>query len=109
MQARFWIWKNDGWVKIKLNPDQSVTHYKGWRHEEGWSCEEETFWFDGGIVYSRVYQGGRDCDGPQSGTYLHHCTVGMLNAVQTDDGVLRPAWVKGPTSFYDAFAEASGY
>lgn len=109
-QARFWIWKNHGWVRVKLKQFQTLSHFQSERTDEGWSSVAERFGFDGRKVYSEVQTDGRDCDGRLTVTTLWSCKVDDLKAVHCDiDDVWRPDWKKERSDQRDEFAEAMGY
>jgi hypothetical protein len=109
-QARFWIFTVSP-VRIKINKGQTLSHYRGWRHEEGWSSESHTFSFDGEVVTSEYGTDGRDCDGRLSTSGESHCAVADLQSGYFDEseGIHYPDWQRGKQSQRDEYAEAAGY
>lgn len=63
--VRFWVWLNDGWVKLTLRPGQELNWAHGGPHEEGWSYTGEVWHYDEeeGCVFSSVATNACDCDG----------------------------------------------
>ena len=61
--ARFWIWWNDGWVKITLRDGQSVRYGRFGYHDEGWESEEEQIKREGDWLHRVTHTDGTDCDG----------------------------------------------
>ena len=52
--ARFWVFKHTGPVKLTLRPGQTLHHYHGERTEEGWTSTAESWFYPrhGGPVES---------------------------------------------------------
>lgn len=109
MKAKFWIWKNDGWVKLKLEEGQKVRHFSGFAHEEGWSSTTETFWFDGRKVWSHVVNDGRDCDGRLTTEDLFFCRSYDLQDVEVEGRPPTPRWHRERSEVYDEYAQAMGF
>ena len=120
MNARFWHWTNDGWVKITLKPDQELTHSRGGRHEEGWQHRDTTFYYDGLVVERHEFSDGVDCDGRLSSESISTCRKWGLHALpcyigskagvdRYSEDMLRPDWQHGKSSQRDYEAEKAGY
>lgn len=110
MNARFWVWWNDGWVKLTLRPEQKLEC--GWRKptDEGWSSYYESWEHDGSGVLCQSEDDGVDCDGRLTRNWEGYCPLERLSWVETDDlEVNRPAWERGNAYQRDYSAEACGY
>lgn len=100
--ARFWTFENNSWVKLTLEPGQSLTWGKSARDEEGFSAEGNTWSHDGDRVLLQWSRSGRDCDGYVSEAGELQCSIAELASVPVliGDGaevVDRPDWQKvGP-------------
>jgi hypothetical protein len=120
MNARFWIYCNDGPAKLTLKPNQELRWYWGAPTDEGWSSESITWEWDGEMLTRHWEQAGRDCDGVLRTSGSDYCPKADLQAgddpylFETDNpetwqGVRWPAWRKVARRRYDQFAEAMGY
>jgi hypothetical protein len=119
--ARFWVWENDGWIKITLKPGQTLRHFRGGETDEGYSNEWQSYEYDGdeGTVVSRYSNESRDCDGRHVYYADSHCPISELQARPPEPAdpewgteeipVPRPEWRKGSASQRDYYAEAMGY
>ena len=122
--VRFWIHCpgncDGGFVRLTLRPGQSLTRYKKWRHEEGWSSECDTWEYDAdlGIVTWSTGTDGCDCDGRLSSGVEWICPIADLAAEQPNDycldnynclGIMLPAWVEENAWQRDYEAEKVGY
>lgn len=126
--ARFWVWENDGWIKLTLKPGQTLRYFHGGLTDEGFSHHHQEFEYDAddGVVISRYTSHARDCDGPHDYECDSHCPVSELQArppvkrgdpteygegfeEQFDIPVPRPEWRKVSASQRDYYAEAMGY
>lgn len=77
--ARFWVYPHCGSpVKLTLRPGQELTTYYGWRHEEGWSAEGDTWTHGGDHVRHEHFTDGCDCDGRLSTTTICTCPLDLL-------------------------------
>lgn len=121
-RARFWVWLNDGWVKLTLrHPCQSLSWRKSYKTDEGFSYEAGTWTHDGDQVTHEWANGGRDCDGRVDYSGALFCCLADLDAEPAyQDGttspyyngrhIHRPCWNDdGDTRVRDEFAEAAGY
>lgn len=126
---RFWAFINDAPVKITLKPDQTLSWYKSWPHDEGWSSEACQWQWDEAGVLRNWCNDGCDCDGRLTHTGVDFCFTGGLDQgpkygsykwvegkgnVFTPDpdpeGIRWPAWEKEvPVRVYDEYAQAAGY
>lgn len=109
--ARFWIFWNDGLVKLTLKPGQSLTLSAGGPDEEGWYRRHERFEHCGSRVESTVLTEGRDCDGFHSEERDFFCKLCNLRANYEGYGsLLLPIWERqGHARVRDQFAEAMNY
>jgi hypothetical protein len=129
--ARFYIWFNDGWVKLSLRPGQVISFGFGGPTDEGWAREDWKIEYEigdrGGRLLRTMIDDGADCDGrltrhdfstanadPQ--TYSDRWAIELNNAIE--DGrkadqayrdVVTPDWQEGARSQRDYAAEAAGY
>jgi len=109
MNARFWIFTNNGHVKLTLRPDQMLTHHKHSHHDEGVSWSVEQYYYDGEFVSCKWADGGTDCDGRHRREGAEYCRRDKLMAETDDSGVKRPSWTRGKVVVTDEFAQAMGY
>lgn len=131
MNARFWVWANDGWVKLTLRPGQSLGFCYGGAHDEGYSFTHEEYLHDGERVLSRFESEASDCDGRLDRFIVTACPLDQLRARDMhaeeqaraefwrDDptkpefnenvGIFAPEWEKVRASQRDRAAEAMGY
>lgn len=118
--ARLWVWKNDGWIKLTLRPGQALSHDKSERTDEGHSFDCDRWRHMGEGVLHEWQNGGRDCDGPICTTGARSCPLGGLQIVpmaHPDAGdhfggrlILRPEWNDvGRVEVCDVYAQAAGY
>ena len=75
---RFWIWWNDGPVKITVEPGQTVTAYRWSRCDEGWSSLLESFEHDGDSIVAETITDGRDCDGRLTQSWKGYAQLATL-------------------------------
>jgi len=114
--ARFWVWWNDGWVKLSLQPQESVAVYNGGRTEEGW-YRSWTTWYrnDGDIVFRRCESEECDCDGRLDHWDLASCPLDNLKLLtpfdqsDIDAGIMVPDWTRVVGGQRDHEAERAGY
>ena len=121
INARFWVWINDGPVKLTMRCGQVLRHYSAERTEEGYSRTLHNWEYlaHGWPAVRRSWRiDSRDCDGPmaQGGTDL--CPLVLLmghlpeapyqNSVH---GVIvrYPQWKEETRERRDTYAEAAGY
>ena len=107
--ARFWVWWQDGWVKIKLKPGRTLEFNRHERHDEGHSFECCRYTHDGLEIGMESTSGGRDCDGYSENRYDAVCPIDRLCAVTAQDGTKVPEWRDEKTSVYDQYAQLSNY
>jgi hypothetical protein len=124
--ARIWLWLNDGWVKLTLQPDQPLNHAHSCHHDEGWSAEYFTWTWDGHVLVEEHATDGRDCDGRHSTHSTHSTTPDRFRAhparrffnnldprlpdyeMPVPD-IAVPEWTRGKCRQRDYSAEAMGY
>ena len=121
--ARFWVYVNDGPVKLTLRPGQSLEHSEGGPCEEGYSYEYTKWEYadDEPVVYREWATDSRDCDGRHGNGGEQVCHVDRLleggtpGMMEGDDeetwaGVVWPDWQKHRDhSVYDQYAQMAGY
>lgn len=114
---RFWAWVCDGWVRIKLKPEQVQSWGHTERHEEGFSATFIRWEHDGETITEHYSTCGSDCDGRHSDYRTIYHNVSDNAEVDAYDGELDthgnlirvPAWQQGEASQYDQYAEMAGY
>lgn len=108
MNARFWIFVHDGFVKLTLRQGRPLRYWRAWDTDEGWSSVSEYFRLVDGVVLRDCSDDGRDCDGRMSSHVELACPVAAL---QSRDGfaVPLPRWDRVSESRRDYQAEAAGY
>jgi hypothetical protein len=117
INARFWEYVNDGWVKLTLRPEQTLRHVQGGRDEEGWSVRAEAWEYDGRSVVGVYSSDGTDCDGRMQSEESYLAWVCELKARPPVDAgpglvaipVARPEWRRCHCRQRDFTAEAAGY
>jgi hypothetical protein len=64
-RAKFWIFENDGYVKVKVPLGCDVTWDRFMRHDEGWTHRCITYVYERGgkTVTESVAEFAQDCDG----------------------------------------------
>jgi len=128
--ARFWVYPRCGSpVKLTLRPDQELTVYYTWSHEEGWSAEGYTWSHEGDHLREEHFTDGCDCDGRLSTTTIRTCRLARLVEIEPYcetsldytvmseleaawEGVRWPDWQRQPfpgSYRRDYTAEAAGY
>ena len=124
MNARFWIYANESWVKITLEPGQSIRFCYGGPTEEGSHYHGETYESDGDSVKCLITDCGRDCDGRLDRYWEGEVAVKDLPPAHLRDVFepvdadcpgygMRPAylvrWRTESECRRDEYAEAAGY
>ena len=111
MNARFWIWHNDGWVKLTLKPNQQLRFSCGGPTEEGYHIEYHSYKnsLNNRQVISHYDSYARDCDGPHEHHSVASCSYELLHEVVSDDGTERPEWQRMQSWHRDTYAERMGY
>jgi hypothetical protein len=110
--ARFWIFYNDGFIRLSLKPGQTLSFGKRYGTDEGWHSESESFEHCGEYVALHWGSDGVDCDGRLSRGGELHCPLNQLAARYVEDGPRGydlPEWEKVEESQRDYSAEAAGY
>jgi hypothetical protein len=111
LSARFWVWWNDGWIKLTLgNRRRSVSFgYRGFT-EEGSVEVSLRYKLEGDFVTREYYRWESDCDGPHEHHEEARCHIMALHYnCMPDDGILSPNWRKVSRSQRDHYAETMGY
>lgn len=112
MNAKFFIFENDGFIKIKMRPKQRLSWDKYWPTEEGYGYRLLSYYFDEEFVEEENDSGGCDCDGKINHNNKHFCHLKSRMSGLTENGerVLVPDWKKkGHTRVYDKYAQMMGY
>lgn len=124
MNARFWVYANEGPVKLTLRPGQSLSHHTGGRADEGWSYEGTTWEYpaDEPVVCRKWAVEALDCDGRHGHWGEDVCHLSRLQSGaepyfneedrqdrQTWEGVIWPAWESENRGQRDQYAEIAGY
>lgn len=115
MNARFWVFENDAWVKLTLRPGQTLRWEQCQDTDEGYSYRSVRWSHHGELVVRYTDDGGRDCDGRHETRSTDECPLGELQSVacDLDDGrgvTMRPDWREAqPTEAYDEYAQSAGY
>ncbi len=117
--VRFWIWINDGHVRLTLRPGDVLCHCVGGRTDEGWSSEQHVWTHEGDHLELTVDTDGVDCDGRLSTNATLACPIGNVHAHEFGDfdddrqrvstGLFGPAWERVSAGQRDYSAEAAGY
>lgn len=112
--VRFWVFENDGWVRLALRPGESLQWSKCAIDDEGASVEACKWSHTGEAIRLDWMTAGSDCDGRTRSTGACDCQLDALEAVQTDDQyngrrIMRPDWRLVVTSRRDQFAERANY
>lgn len=109
--VRFWVWWNDGLVKLTLRPNKTLRMYHTEQHDEGWSSEHEVYEIgDDGMVYSYSGSDGADCDGRLSMSFIYVCKPGSMQSKYNKHAkVWYPDWQEESACQGDQYAEVMGY
>lgn len=106
MNARFWIWWNDDWVKLTLEPNTTLQLYDAHETDEGYSFQSEFFEHDGDTLIRESTSGGRDCDGPIEYHDVSECHLSTLDTCAEPQC---PPWQRVKAWQRDTYAEQMGY
>jgi len=107
--ARFWIWAFGGWVKLTLEPNDTLFFTEGGATDEGYDRTYEEYHFDGIAVFANAYRNARDCDGKLDTEHHAICNLANLASEEADDGTKTPHWQKISSRQRDYSAEAMNY
>jgi hypothetical protein len=110
--ARFWMYLEQGLVKITLKRGQRLDWEESYPTEEGYSCHHYGWEFDGETVYLTYDSVGSDCDGPHRYCADSHCHIDDLHSgcdIPNEEGLFYPDWHRGQIYQQDTYAEAMGY
>ncbi len=105
--ARFWEWINGDWVKLTLEPGQTLEWGAGSGDEEGWHAHGSQWSLCAGLVLVAAWTDGADCDGRFSTETKYTCDVEYLR--YRADAPKVPMWENVECSQRDYAAEAMGY
>lgn len=112
MATRFWVFVNDGFVRIALRPGQTLSHCSYQTTDEGWSSEAETWEHTGTHIRRELYRDGVDCDGRLSSEQADECHVNDLAGLEVmgePTWPRLPVWKERTYSQRDYSAEAMNY
>ncbi len=117
MTARWWMWWNEGWVRLSLRPGQELRFGLWVSTDEGFAAEYWHYEHDGDQLVAHVVDDGRDCDGRLTRCNTYHCPLTDLQRNPAfdrpdsaeNDGIYLPDWRRGDSSQCDEYAEAAGY
>ncbi len=114
--AKFWVYWNGDWVKLKLKPDQGVTARSFQWTDEGFSETIEEYYYNSerNVIESTTHNRARDCDGPIDYHSRYYCNVNELMYHEEGEDEFgwnppRPKWEKTKSWQRDYYAEAMGY
>lgn len=106
LNARFWAWINQSWVKLLLRPGETITVRRCRTTEEGWEASAVCWEYDGSVVTRTSDSCGCDCDGMIDRTSVSLCAVDELRCDMID-GISVPNWQKENSWQRDHAAEAA--
>jgi hypothetical protein len=118
LHIRFWVFVNDGFVRLSLKDGQSLKHSWFCRTDEGYDSARTRWTRDGDFITRDYETAGCDCDGPlnTSNTCRWTPSDGTFLASEYRDGkqvsfvdTPIPEWQKVCASRQDVYAEAMGY
>ncbi len=111
VNARFWVWVCDGWVKLTLRPDQTLSHAMSAPTDEGWESKSTIWTHQGDRVSQYSERASRDCDGLCDSQCETSAPLSALAAIEGSepDDPCRPDWREIRSSQRDYSAEAAGY
>lgn len=116
--ARFWIYWNEGFVKLTMRESDEINLFASSAHEEGWSSRYENYTYEDGVVMYHSVLDGRDCDGRLTHESLSTCHVDKLSSRDPyneeseycpEVGAKFPEWKRKDERQYDEYAVAAGY
>jgi hypothetical protein len=110
--ARFWVYVNDGWVKITLRPIQTLSHHSFCRDDEGAAWHSDTWHHTGAAVTWQFLDGGTDCDGRTERTGALAADISDLEELDplAPETFRRPFWQGSEdVEIEDSFAQAANY
>lgn len=109
--ARFWVYLNDGIVRIKLRKGQELSWAEGGQTDEGFSYTGHCWSFDGEEVFYNIVTNACDCDGPISHGSSAFCKLRELAVIANEECTQAfPHWQQRGRGWQrDAYAEAAGY
>ena len=112
---RFWYWINDGPVRIKLKPGQSLEWNRFEKTDEGFSRFGEVWEASNNNVNVVGWHEGRDCDGYVSGSNESNCPLELLDEGHQGEEIFQgrhiiyPKWQNQNSQQRDLAAENAGY
>jgi hypothetical protein len=126
--ARFWVWWNDGLVKITVAPDKPAIFGQSNPTDEGWSSQSDCYVHCGNYIQAIWSSDGCDCDGrlqreTEAFVFLHELRMEPMmrwiqGATMKEDvkvaeehngrPIMKPNWNMGKRRQRDYTAEAAG-
>jgi hypothetical protein len=104
---RFWVWHNNGLVRLTLERG-NVAHVRGSRPtDEGYSAWSDSYTWAGDTVRCEFWRQSRDCDGLTESSGI--VVWDTVSTYQADDGTLVAQWTEEESEYRDYAAEAMGY
>jgi hypothetical protein len=109
--SRFWVYVNNGWVRLTLRPGESCEWHTSCATDEGWRSEYRSWANDGSAIVSEFVTRERDCDGLFDRCGESECPLTELQSRSDEytDGLSVPAWRSLDARQRDYSAEAAGY
>jgi hypothetical protein len=118
-RARFWVWLNNGWVRLSLADGQALEWWTGGLTDEGFSNQDHRFSRCGSVITWEETTQSRDCDGRFDCYSVCSTLTTELKArdmaadvpvlAELNAGIFAPMWESGDRSQRDYSAEAAGY
>lgn len=105
--ARFWVWWNQGYVKLTLREGKRIDLSNSEATDEGYNYIAESYTIDGPMLNCEVAHGGSDCDGRIDNYREHEAPINELR-YRCSIGEC-PEWQELGCSQRDQFAELAGY
>lgn len=112
--VRFWIWINNGWVKLTIQPNETLGYWECHQTDEGWSRTIIDWTYEDGVVVENYSNEAMDCDGRLDHHCTRQCPVDRLRAfIPEPDSPMfyfgLPDWVRTRSGQRDYTAEMMGY
>lgn len=114
---RFWMWLNNGPVRLALRDEQELRWGVSHATDEGFHEEAIELTREGHRVFLRHTDGGRDCDGAVYRSFYGSALQPQLAVIADVDGlkdgagaiIHYPDWQRISSNVMDDSAAAAGY